>query len=160
MTQKVLVVDADKCTGCRLCVYACSFEKEKVFSPSKSRIQLVRLDEVAISIPILCEQCEKPLCIEVCPVNAIVKDPETGIVTINENLCIGCKECLWVCPFGAVTIDPDKRIAVKCDLCGGDPKCAQFCTQKAIMYVRADRVAMAKKWDAAERRVKVLKAIA
>ncbi|MDH5703068.1 MAG: 4Fe-4S binding protein, partial [Aigarchaeota archaeon] len=71
--------------------------------------------------------------------------------------CIGCKECVWACPFGAMSVK--KGVAVKCDLCDGEPECAKVCVPGAIRYVDLDRTAMEKKWKSLEKRVKALSAI-
>jgi len=156
MVRKILLMDMEKCTGCRACVIACSFVKKKVFSLIKSRIWILKIEDKCLAIPIVCEQCEDPPCMIVCPVRAIAIDPEIGRVMINSELCIGCKECIWVCPFGAIRLDPDKKIAVKCDLCDGDPECVKVCMPGALQYVRADRPLILKKWEYAERRIKAL----
>jgi Fe-S-cluster-containing dehydrogenase component len=48
-----------------------------------------------------CRNCEAPLCRQVCPADAVYKDPLTGIVEHNEDRCVGCNMCVMVCPFGA-----------------------------------------------------------
>jgi anaerobic carbon-monoxide dehydrogenase iron sulfur subunit len=47
---------------------------------------------------------------------------------------VGCKLCTIACPYGTVFYDPDRRKAFKCNLCGGDPACAQACPTAAITY--------------------------
>jgi Fe-S-cluster-containing dehydrogenase component len=139
LTDKAFFVDIDKCTNCDLCRYACSFIKEGAYDLRKSRIWIVRDESRAIGVPVLCEQCEDPPCAEVCPVRALTKDETTGIVELNENRCIGCKECMWACPFGAIAIDIEKGKPIKCDLCGGDPGCVKACLPGALEYSRVDR---------------------
>lgn len=51
---------------------------------------------------------------------------------------MGCKVCTIACPFGAVNYDKETKTVVKCDLCGGDPKCAEACPTEAITYVAQD----------------------
>ena len=160
MVQKIIIVDLKKCMGDRQCVVACSFAKEKLFGLTKGRIFVLKDESQCFSMPVLCEHCENPPCQIVCPVRAISKDPETGIVRINYDRCIGCKECMWVCPFGVVTIDLERHQVVKCDLCDGDPLCVKFCIGGALQYVRADRSAtIQKKQDLVERRTKALVAL-
>jgi carbon-monoxide dehydrogenase iron sulfur subunit len=72
-------------------------------------------------------------------------------VTINYDLCIGCKFCVAVCPFGAMGIDPVARKVIKCDLCDGEPVCVKFCETKALEYVDASLANRAKMRVAAER---------
>lgn len=151
---KNLYVDFQKCTGCKACVLACSLEKEKCFSPSKSRIWVAEIEAEWLSMPILCEQCDNPPCKAVCPTDAIIKDIETGIVKIDYTKCIGCKECMWICPFGAISYDPDTRRVLKCDLCDSKPACVEVCTPGALKLVPAKRTTLPK---VKERLIKVLK---
>jgi len=49
-------------------------------------------------------------------------------------LKIGCGSCVQACPFGNMKWDFVSSRPVKCDLCGGDPMCAKFCPEKALVY--------------------------
>jgi molybdopterin-containing oxidoreductase family iron-sulfur binding subunit len=51
-------------------------------------------------LPLVCQQCSEPPCMEVCPTGATTKD-ENGIVLVDRNLCMGCKACVMACPYGA-----------------------------------------------------------
>ena len=153
------MVYMDKCTGCKACVVACSLAKEKVFSLTKSRIRVVKVESECVAIPIVCEQCEEPHCRDACPVEAINRDPETGIIKVNWNVCDGCGACKGTCPYDAVIIDPERNMVMICDLCQGDPECAKVCSLGgigAIEYVKADRSMILKKKKLAEERVKAI----
>jgi len=156
MSRKELVVDVDKCTGCRSCVTACSFVKTGSFKLVNSRINIIMKEDKMLNIPTMCWQCEKPPCGDVCPVNAIVKDRKTGMVNILSDLCIGCKACTSACPFGAVTMDYEKGIAVKCDLCNGEPECVKVCTPNALQYVEAGRPMVLRRSEYGEKYLKAL----
>jgi carbon-monoxide dehydrogenase iron sulfur subunit len=129
-----LIFNYENCTGCRACELACSFHKEGVFAPSKSRIKVVRIDEEGIDIPIGCEQCDDAPCITICPTKALSRDLETDAVLLNMDKCIGCKQCMVVCPFGAISYNKIKKTFYKCDLCDGDPECVKWCLTGAIEY--------------------------
>ena len=134
---KNLVVNPNKCTGCRLCELACSYKHFKVVSPSKSRIHVVRMPHEAIDTPIYCIQCG--LCVDACPFGAISRSKETGAIKVDMNKCTGCGICVYVCPYGAASIDPDDHKALMCDLCGGDPECVKVCPENALLYLDADK---------------------
>jgi Fe-S-cluster-containing hydrogenase component 2 len=87
----------------------------------------------------------------VCPVKAISRDEDIGFVTVDYDICIGCRSCVAVCPFGAMNYNTIDKKVFKCDLCGGEPQCVRFCEVKAIEYVDAHRLSTYKKKDAAER---------
>ncbi|PDM26105.1 4Fe-4S ferredoxin [Candidatus Bathyarchaeota archaeon B24-2] len=145
MDQRIMVVDPGKCTGCRLCELICSFYHYKEFNPLRSRIRVIKFEEKGFDFPVVCQSCEDAPCIRVCPVSAIKKDAKTGGVYVDEELCIGCKLCMIVCPIGAISLDPHSRKIMICDLCGGDPKCVEFCETKALAYVRIDKVGYLKR---------------
>lgn len=129
-----LIFDPEFCTGCRTCELACSFIKEGVFSPTKSRIRVVRIDEDGIDVPVGCEHCDNPICMLICPVKAIYQDKNSGAVLLNNESCIGCKQCLAVCPFGAIHYDSEKKLFYKCDLCNGEPECVKWCVTGALKF--------------------------
>jgi Fe-S-cluster-containing dehydrogenase component len=96
------------------------------------------MEEEDLIKPIVCRQCVNPLCMQNCPAKAINRDAKTGIVNINESLCLGCRACVDACPFGAISIDPKTSKPIKCDLCGGEPACIKVCSKKAVTYERVD----------------------
>jgi Fe-S-cluster-containing hydrogenase component 2 len=77
---------------------------------------------------------------DACPVEAIFKDPKTGAIQIDDEICVGCRACTVVCPFGAIFISEEKKIAVVCDMCGGDPECVKWCPKDAIKFVEEKQV--------------------
>jgi carbon-monoxide dehydrogenase iron sulfur subunit len=136
--QKILQVDMEKCTGCRTCEAMCSLRNTGRADPARSRIKVIRYEkrgEYHNYIPMVCQQCSTPLCMEACPTNAISRDPGTGALLVDEKACVGCRVCNMVCPVGGVSIDPVTEVASKCDLCGGDPECVKYCDAEAIRYV-------------------------
>ena len=149
--DKVLMIDYQKCTGCRQCELICSVVHEGVSNPSRSRIKVVKWEAEGLYIPMSCQQCEDAPCMNVCPVKAISRDEEFNFVTVDYDVCIGCRTCVTVCPFGAMSFDVISQKVIKCDLCGGDPQCVRFCLEKAVDYIDADRLSVLKKKEAAER---------
>jgi anaerobic carbon-monoxide dehydrogenase iron sulfur subunit len=136
--KKILVVDINACNGCRICEVICSFEKEKVAAPTKSRIRVLRMDEAGVDVPGVCQHCESPPCADVCPMDAIARDLKTEGVVLNQDRCMGCSACTFVCPYGVISLDVDRKVMMKCDLCGGDPQCARHCPKGALIYERAE----------------------
>jgi len=136
--KKILMVNEKECSGCRICELVCSLSHEGECNPLKSRIRVVKIDEEGIDMPCVCLHCEIPLCRDVCPVGAIVRDSDTGAILIKEDLCIGCRACTLVCPFGALTMDTSLGVMLKCDLCDGDPKCVKYCLSNALVYERSN----------------------
>ena len=149
--QNILFIDADKCTGCRVCEMYCSFIKTRTCNPTKSRVSVIKWESEGINTPIMCMQCDDAPCMSVCPVSAISKDLDSDIVIIDRDICIGCKLCMMICPFGAISADPVEGKVVKCDLCDGDPICAKMCSPGAITFLSADRAAMMKKREGMEK---------
>ncbi|BAF58790.1 MAG: 4Fe-4S dicluster domain-containing protein [Pelotomaculum sp.] len=145
MIHKTLLVDPAKCTGCRTCEMACSLRHEAKCSPLLSRTRVIKFEAKGLNFPTVCAHCSKPHCMTACTQGAIRVDEETGAVVINEALCSGCRACLTACPHGQVGFHPEKRVAFKCDLCGGDPNCARQCPTGAIKYSGVDQFLMARR---------------
>jgi Fe-S-cluster-containing dehydrogenase component len=97
-------------------------------------------------IPVYCHHCAKAPCKDACPVEAISRN-EQGIVLIDNDLCIGCKECIEACPFGAMQFDDNQEIAVKCDLCverladNKQPSCMSVCPTGCIHFGEKKNIA-------------------
>ncbi len=140
MVNKVIFIDYQKCVGCGTCEMVCSLVHEGRCTRTLSRIRIVRYLTEGINIPVTCASCEDPLCEKVCPSGAISKHPLTGEVTINEALCIGCRQCTQACPFAHININTDRGKAFKCDLCGGEPRCVEFCWTEALQYAPVEEL--------------------
>lgn len=148
--EKILVIDQEKCTGCRLCEMVCAVEHTGANNPSRSRIHVIKWFLEGFELPMVCQQCEEAPCIAVCPKGALSRDRMLDRVTLNYDLCIGCKMCVIACPFGGMGIDAVARQMIKCDLCDGDPTCVRFCDPGALQYVPASSVNLMKKRDAGQ----------
>jgi len=155
--KKLLVINTEKCTGCRLCERVCSIEHEGVSNPARSRIHIVKWEGEGFYLPMVCQQCEQPVCVAVCPKGATQRNPSKPGITIDYNLCIGCHMCVAACPFGGTSVDPVGDKVIKCDLCGGEPKCAMFCLAGAIEYLDASQAVLRKKRKAGEKLSTLLK---
>ena len=144
MTDFVIAIDYDKCTGCRICEMACSVRNGGEINPVKSRIRLVRLDteSSAIAIPVLCMKCVEAFCKAICPTGAISDDPFTGARVVNGDKCIACSACVYACPFGAIAVDRALGQAFNCNQCDGEPACVRFCPRDAIRYLDRDEVSI------------------
>jgi Fe-S-cluster-containing hydrogenase component 2 len=148
MTQKILMIDCTKCTGCRLCELVCSVKKVNASNPSRARVHVVKWEMQGLELPMLCQHCEIPPCKSICPAGAIYRDEQLGGVLIDYDKCIGCRMCVAVCPFGAMAMDTALKKVVKCDLCDGEPTCVNFCQPGALQYVEATTANLRKKREA------------
>lgn len=146
--KKTIVLQPEKCLGCRTCELICSFSRAKEFNPQKSAVSVISYDTAMLCVPIMCTQCEDAACAAICPVKAIARD-EWGAMKIDEKKCIGCKMCISACPLGNMALDSGK--VFKCTLCGGDPQCAKYCPSGAIEYKSASPSSLVKKKAIAEK---------
>ena len=171
-----MVIDLEKCTGCQACTLSC--KNSNGTPPGVFRAHVERVlegaypDVTAVITPMLCMQCNSPLCMAACPVGAIAKDEETGVVTTNPDECIGCKACITACPYGAryyvdttagyfgddlveyeqVRYAEKKNGTVdKCDFCqvrGYQPACVASCPSDARIFDTVENLqAMVKERD-------------
>ncbi len=149
----VIIIDADKCSGCQMCEVACSLRNMKECNPERSRIRVVKSqsDGQLEFVPSTCMQCETALCEMVCPANAITRDSVTGARIISEKKCIGCSSCSYACPFGACVVDRRLGKSAVCSQCDGDPTCVKVCPSGALSYTRADQANITLKRGAAWR---------
>ncbi len=132
--MKVIFVELDRCIGCRNCERVCSFQETGGFKREHANIW-VRVDlEKRTIFTTTCLQCETALCLEVCPTGAIRRDPGTGAVVVEEPACVGCRMCMVACPFGCIHLEDSRGVAAKCNLCGGNPRCVQYCMSGALHY--------------------------
>jgi carbon-monoxide dehydrogenase iron sulfur subunit len=142
--MKTLIIDAEKCSGCRSCETYCSLKHFGVSAPSKGRIHVVKWEQEGTFVPINCMRCEEPACETVCPKHATYRNHVTNAMEVNTNSCIGCLSCVFACPFGATFVDPDSGKVLKCNLCDGDPTCVKVCPTGALMYEEISKEAYLK----------------
>ncbi len=174
-----LLYDAALCVGCKACVAACK-EANNLPAEFTTPDQLwdTPVDTTAKTFNVIkmfrsgtmetkddpdngyafmktsCLHCNDPSCVSACPVSAMTKNPETGIVGYDPNICIGCRYCVAACPFGIPKYDyssPTGQIG-KCQLCrhrmqdGHYAACAEVCPTGATLFGKAsDLLAEAKR---------------
>ena len=139
-----------------MCELACTMHHYGEAAPSRSRVNVIKWDEKAVDVPILCLQCYNPVCATACPTDAIYRNDPKEVVVIDRQKCINCKSCMFACPIGGITVDPGENEVIKCDLCGGNPQCVAFCPTGALQFVDVDKSAMAKRRRGAERMSEVI----
>lgn len=147
-----LLVDTTRCrAGCTACVDACNRENGLDPRPSRTSAQWIRKVEIReirtgrqSSVPVMCQHCAEPPCVDVCPTGASFKRAD-GIVLVDRHSCIGCRYCVMACPYKARSFvhepvtgqNPDvprgKGCVEGCTLCvhrvdrGGTPACVEAC---------------------------------
>ncbi len=158
-----LLIDASRCDpDCNACVTACSQENgwEDTGKPETDAqwIRKVTLKDKATgresSLPVMCQHCEEPPCVDVCPTGASFKRAD-GIVLVDKHICIGCRYCMMACPYKARSFIHEPIVNQKswaprgkgtvesCTLCvhrvdtGRIPACVEACAatgNKAIIF--------------------------
>lgn len=148
-----LLIDTSKCSnGCDACVSACHIENG-VTGHNRPATDAQWIRKVTVkdkqtqkvtSLPLMCQHCENPPCVDVCPTTASFKRAD-GIVLVDKHLCIGCRYCMMACPYKARSfihekVDNQKPHAPRgmgtveaCNLCvkrvdeGKLPACVEAC---------------------------------
>ncbi len=93
-----------------------------------------------------CLHCVDPSCISACPVSALTKNQETGIVEYDADKCIGCRYCVYACPFGVPKYEYNATFGEirKCELCrhllaeNRLPGCVEHCPTGATLFGRVE----------------------
>jgi TPP-dependent indolepyruvate ferredoxin oxidoreductase alpha subunit len=134
MVNQHVECDNEKCVGCDICEYACSFEKENVFNPLKSRIRSVRIKQT-FNTAVTCKACKDAPCVKACPETALTQSKETGVIKVDIEKCKGCDWCVEACELGAITLHPHSHKAMICDTCDGKPKCIPLCPESALSLI-------------------------
>jgi len=123
------------------------------YTDAKIRDEEIPAEDIAKAffVPKLCNQCENPPCVQVCPVGATYQTDD-GVVLVDREWCIGCGYCVMACPYGVRFFHPVYKTAEKCNFCyhriskGMDPACVQACPFEARLIGNLndpqDRVAM------------------
>jgi len=151
-------LDTQICTGCKTCIVACidkndldtgvRWRRVVEFTggewnprPDGTYTQTVFSYYVSVS----CNHCAEPICVEVCPTTAMHQDGQ-GIVSIDQDKCIGCKYCHWACPYSAPQYESAKGLMSKCNFCadevktGGTPACVAACPTRALAFGEYDEL--------------------
>ena len=145
--MKRIYIKEQVCMGCHLCEVYCqaahsqSRDLIKVFK-NESPCPLPRLsveEQSPVFFSVQCRHCVEPHCVYACLTGALQKDPDSGIVTVDVEKCIGCWTCILACPFGVIRQDTKQKKMVKCDLCPGEdvPVCVVNCPNDALIYAEA-----------------------
>ena len=159
-----LLIDTNQCDdGCDDCVTACNDEHGLTdLGRPKTDAQWIRKLTITDpqtgyvkSLPMMCQHCEHPPCVDVCPTGASFRR-EDGIVLVDKHTCIGCRYCMIACPYKARSfIHEDlteqlphaprgKGTVESCTLCvhkvdrgDGTTACAEACEReghKALLF--------------------------
>ncbi len=158
VTSKVrwgMLIDSNKCsTGCNDCVTACNTENGlQGHDRPETDVQWIRKLKVTdtqtghvMSLPMMCQHCEHPPCVDVCPTGASFKRVD-GIVLVDRHICIGCRYCMMACPYKARSFEHEevkdqkvhaprgKGTVEACTMCvhrvdrDGTPACVEACSK-------------------------------
>ncbi len=147
--------DQSRCLGCYACIVACEDwhdVKEGANWVRVTAIERGKFPDLSLSyLFITCLHCSEPLCIKACPVNAIIKREEDGIVIVDRRVCFGSEKCSFacqkVCPYKVPELGPEPNAKMqKCDLCldrwaeGKKPVCVNSCPMRALDVGSLDKL--------------------
>ncbi len=141
--EYAMIIDLNKCVGCRACELACHQRNDLPEDKSYIRIYPKGDEGERWFLPVQCQHCQDAPCEAVCPTGATYTDKQ-GVVLINEKTCVGCFYCAVACPYDARTFVEETGVVDKCWLCldwvmgGGLPACVQACVLGARIFGRKD----------------------
>ncbi|MDA8260684.1 MAG: 4Fe-4S dicluster domain-containing protein [Betaproteobacteria bacterium] len=169
--QWAMLIDVRKCIGCQACTFACIQENavpEGSFRTVVTTYSVELTDQSqpagTYMLPRLCNHCDDPPCVPVCPVGATFKR-EDGVVLVDGDRCVGCAYCVQACPYDARFINHDTGKADKCTFCahrleaGLMPACVETCVGGARIFgdLNDPTGELRRRLDAAGTQLKVLK---
>jgi len=145
--------NADICIGCKACVIACKDKNDLTVGHKFRRVfdygggswtvengACKPVDQFIYSLSTSCNHCAQPACVANCPVGAMQKREEDGIVFVDQERCIACGTCEKVCPYGQPKVNKDLGYSQKCDFCksllanGENPACVDACVTRALQF--------------------------
>lgn len=153
MGQQGFLINSADCIGCKACELACKDVHSFDIGPRARRVYEVcggswTIDDktkactpsnvFSYAVTFSCGHCDNPACVAACPTGAHSKDEETGLVTVDADVCIGCGSCVEACPYNAPQLVEKEGIVKKCDMCQGiqalgeEPACVALCPQRAL----------------------------
>ncbi len=159
MSQRAFYFDATRCTGCKTCEFACKDAYDLDASTAYRKVyeyvggQTLRENGgfattcFGYFVSVSCCHCADPACVRVCPTEAMHKDAETGLVSVDHRRCVGCGYCHLSCPYAAPKVDRRKGHSVKCDGCigrvtsGMKPVCVEACPARALDFGAVEEMA-------------------
>ena len=163
-----MLIDTRECIGCQACTIACSIENQLPEGRFRtSALTYVVKDGESTGthmLPRLCNHCEEPPCVPVCPVGATFKRAD-GVVLVDGERCVGCGYCVQACPYEARFINTITGKADKCTFCshrieaGLLPACVETCVGAARVFgdLSDPKSEIRRRLADAKGRVKVLK---
>ena len=138
-----MVIDVQKCIGCQACTMACIMENAVPQNSMRTMVSTYEVhdakDTGTYMLPRLCNHCDNPPCIPVCPVGASFQRKD-GVVVVDGDRCVGCGYCVQACPYDARFINHDTGAADKCNFCahrvdaGLLPACVETCVGGARIF--------------------------
>ena len=157
MTHHAIVTDLNRCVSCLNCMVACKEANDvpignfwlKILrvGPNPKTEDSVYPDVEMYYLPVGCQHCENPPCVDVCPTGASHK-LEDGSVQVDRERCIGCQFCVMACPYGVRYLNEEQGVVEKCTHCyqrteeGELPACVISCGGRARWFGDLD-----KGWD-------------
>jgi len=153
--QYAFYYDSTSCSGCKTCQMACKDKNNLEVGRLWRRVYEISGGEwlqtgnswipkvYAYFVSMACNHCEDPICLKVCPTQAIKKRSD-GIVLIDEAKCVGCEYCSLACPYGAPQYNKQAGKMSKCDFCsdyidqGKNPACVDACPMRVLEFGELD----------------------
>ena len=143
-----MLIYKDRCIDCERCIEACDQTNNvpsygyRITILGRKKTGVTASKMIREFLPVLCNQCNRPPCVRVCPTKATFKDKKNGIVMMKESLCVGCKACMTACPYNARYYNRDTESVDKCDFCfrrrlqNGEKNtaCAEACPTDALFF--------------------------
>lgn len=140
MSERIFFIDPTRCIHCRTCEASCA-SRDGHHGVTMIHFTTTYPGGRSHNFAQVCMHCTAPLCVRVCPADAIPVAADGTVLGVDSYRCTGCKLCVEACPFEVPLCVESLNTVMKCDMCydrclgGAKPLCVTACPTGALAFM-------------------------